>query len=109
MCAEWINDYTQFLADVGRAPTSNHQIDRIDVNANYTPGNTRWVTLRENVNNRRCTFRVEYKGVCWALAELCELLELPYKQIWERIRRKGFTVEEAIETPFRKTKRWHNA
>lgn len=53
VCKKWLNSYPAFLADVGRAPTSSHSLDRIDVNGNYEPGNVRWATPFQQVHNRR--------------------------------------------------------
>ncbi len=49
----WRNNYSAFLAHVGRAPTPRHSIDRINVNGNYEPGNVRWATQKQQVHNRR--------------------------------------------------------
>lgn len=40
-------------ACIGLPPTTKHQIDRIDTDGHYEPGNVRWSTARENVRNRR--------------------------------------------------------
>lgn len=53
VCAEWRNDYPAFLAHVGRRPSPDHSIDRIDNDGNYEPGNVRWATLEEQNGNRR--------------------------------------------------------
>lgn len=52
VCAKWRASYTDFLADVGRAPSSKHSLDRINNNGNYEHGNVRWATRKEQAANR---------------------------------------------------------
>lgn len=52
MCEEWKNDFMAFYNDVGEAPSDEYQLDRIDNDGNYEPGNCRWVTRQENCRNR---------------------------------------------------------
>lgn len=63
VCPVWSEDFTAFLADVGPRPAKHFQLDRINNDGNYEPGNVRWATPQQQAYNRR-TNRVKdaYKG-----------------------------------------------
>lgn len=52
VCDRW-NNFNNFIEDIGTAPDKNYQLDRIDNNDDYKPNNCRWVTPKENANNRK--------------------------------------------------------
>lgn len=55
----WVNDFQAFYNYVGPRPSDEHSIDRIDNDGHYEPGNVRWATAQEQVDNRECTLKVE--------------------------------------------------
>jgi hypothetical protein len=50
---EWDASYEAFFRDVGSTYKLGLQIDRINNDGNYEPGNTRWVDRKTNVRNSR--------------------------------------------------------
>lgn len=59
VCEKWRESFDAFLSDVGRRPSAQHSLDRVDSNGNYEPTNVRWATeetqQRNRTNNRVVT------------------------------------------------------
>lgn len=56
VCDEWMGfpkGYENFVNYVGRPPFARAELDRIDNDGNYEPGNVHWVSKMDNANNRR--------------------------------------------------------
>lgn len=51
----WINNFDEFsnyiLKTIGDKPEKNYTLDRINNNGNYEPGNLRWASLAEQMQN----------------------------------------------------------
>jgi hypothetical protein len=54
VCKEWINSFDKFLQDMGERPKSL-ELDRINNDSGYSKENCRWVTHKENMQNRSKT------------------------------------------------------
>lgn len=102
VCDEWRNSFDTFAtwAD-NNGYEEGLEIDRIDVNGNYCPENCRWVTPKQQANNRRNTFIVTYQGAAKPLSEWCDELGLPYATIYYRLSSGKWSVEDALNVPVR--------
>lgn len=98
VCDRWL-DFWKFAEDVV-PPGGGLTMDRIDVNGDYCPENTRWATFKQQANNKTNNFRVEYKGMHMTADELEAMspCRVPRCTIISRIKR-GWDVESAISTP----------
>ena len=100
VCARWLASPQAFLDDMGPKPSPHHELDRIDNNRGYEPGNCRWATRKTNDRNRRNNRLLDFRGERLALAEWCERLNLPRDTVRKRLE-SGRSVEAALTTPVR--------
>lgn len=83
VCSQW-SEYMQFELDVGGDPGIDYELDRIDNNKGYEPGNVRWATKTTNNRNRRNNHLVEWEGRKVCLSEASELSGIPAQRIRHR-------------------------
>jgi hypothetical protein len=99
VCERW-NSYQRFLADMGRRPTPDHSIDRIDNDKGYEPGNCRWATPLEQGRNRRNNRLLTFNGKTQGLSVWAEELGGSGEALGGRLRR-GHVLDVALTQPVR--------
>lgn len=106
VCKRWLgpNGFRRFLDDMGPRPIDK-SLDRIDVNGDYTPGNCRWATRKEQSNNTRNNRLVEYEGEVHTIPEWAQKKGFPQMILYNRIMLYKWNIKRALETPYKKRPR----
>ena len=95
VCDEWRSSVEAFSRFIGQPPSPRHELDRINNDGNYEPGNVRWVTHSRNNRNTRRTTMVVWSGKLMALRDVAEHFGLNFDRVRSHIRR-GKTIQEVI-------------
>lgn len=98
VCDEWRTSFEVFLAAVGRRPSPEHTIDRIDVDGNYEPGNVRWATWHEQHRNQRSNRFVEIDGERLCIADWEKRSPVSFVAICRRLD-AGWPPRDAVFAP----------
>lgn len=97
VCTEWLASYSNFKEwAVANGYSEGLTIDRIDVNGDYCPANCRWVTQKEQCNNKRSNHYITYNGYTKTLSEWAETLGLPYGRLKDRLDKCEMPLEAAF-------------
>ena len=95
ICDEWKNDFISFYNwSLANGYKDNLTIDRIDVNGNYEPSNCRWVSKKEQDNNRRTNRFIEYNGIKKTIQQWAEEKGINTYTLRKRIRMYGEKSEK---------------
>ena len=86
VCKVWSDSFVRFFRDVGLRPSSEHELDRIDNDKDYEPGNVRWVTHAENNLNTRRTVK---HGDAVGAKEVAKTLGMSLRTYFRRRQQKG--------------------
>lgn len=99
ICEEWKNSYTKFKEwATNNGYNDTLTVDRINVNDNYYPENCRWISLREQENNKSVNHFITFNGETLTLAEWNRKLGFKRGVLEYRLK-KGWDIEKAITTP----------
>lgn len=102
VCERWRFRFEHFLADMGKAPSKKHTIDRYpNNNGDYEPGNCRWALMPEQVKNKRprnSEVLLMYESRTLSVTEWAKELNVPRSTIFGRLS-AGYTVKDALTKP----------
>lgn len=101
VCDRWRDSVEAFYEDMGQKPAPEYELDRIENDGHYEPGNCRWVPRSINSRNRRSNVWIGLGGESRTLAEWCELLGMPRDTVRKRLA-AGWPPEEAFSVPVRR-------
>lgn len=100
VCDEWRNDNKEFFNwAITHGYIEGLTLDRIDNDKGYSPENCRWVTMKEQQNNRRDNVWVEIDGVRHTVSQWAEIYNIPPNIIYARINRCGWDKVMAVTVP----------
>jgi hypothetical protein len=91
VCEEW-RAFEAFFRDMGPRPPGT-ELDRINVNGNYEPGNCRWTDELTQQNNRRKHHRIAGRNA----SQHARALGLTNDAIYRRIKRGWSPIKAATE------------
>ena len=95
VCERWLV-YENFLADMGRRPSSRHSIERVNVNGNYEPGNCIWATKEVQVNNTTRNVIHEVNGQRLTNTQLAAQMNVTPGTIAYRLK-QGLSIDQVVE------------
>ena len=107
VCNRWLK-FENFYADMGKAPTIKHSIDRINNNGNYKPENCHWANLKEQANNRRNNRLLTFNNKTMTIAQWTSKTNLKYATLYARINKYDWNIEKALTTPVNNNKNYEN-
>lgn len=84
VCDRWRYSFPNFVEDMGERP-EGMSLDRVDNNGNYEPSNCRWVTPKDQQNNKANNRVVTLDGVSLTLAQWAEQTGMSRKTISNRL------------------------
>ena len=103
MCDEWKENFLNFYNwSMEHGYQEGLTIDRINPKGDYEPSNCRWVTMKEQQNNKLNNHYIMYEGQKHTLMEWSEILDINYKALHKRIMYLNWNIEKAFTTPIRK-------
>jgi hypothetical protein len=97
VAVRWQKSFRAFVNDVGLPPNDGRRytLERKDGSGDYTPGNVKWATYREQAQNKSNNRMLTFRGKTMCLMQWAREMNIPRDRLNQRIR-KGWSVERAL-------------
>lgn len=114
VCSGWKSSFKTFFEDIGKRPSLEHSIDRINGDGNYScghceecvehgwPANCRWATRAEQRRNAKNIRMLTFEGETMCMADWAKRKGMSKGALAARL--ENMSVEEALRKPVRQ---WH--
>lgn len=90
VCDSWKERFENFYDwAMNNGYQENLTLDRTDNDGNYCPENCRWVTMKEQCNNRSSNIQIKIGNATKSLTEWCKIFQVDYKATLGRYNRNG--------------------
>jgi hypothetical protein len=96
VCKRWLK-FENFLEDMGEQP-EGLQLERVNNSLGYSKRNCKWVTSKEQNNNRRFNRMISIGGVSKSLAYWLVAFRLTDSCVYYRVKYKHWTFKKALTT-----------
>jgi len=100
----WRTSYATFLADMGRRPSPELTIERVNNNKGYSKDNCVWATRSVQARNTRRNHLVTALGKTQCIVEWAEETGIPATAIKSRLNKLGWSEERSVTQPLRGSK-----
>ena len=102
MFEPWRKSFTSFESYcLAKGWKPGLQVDRIDNDDGYCPGNIRFVTSAENLRNKRSNNLITYNGETHCLTDWSKILGIADSTLQRRLS-SGWSIEDAFTKPIQR-------
>lgn len=96
VCDEWDNSFESFRDwALNNGYTDELTLDRIESDGDYKPSNCRWISLKEQQNNKRSNHLFTVNGATRTIKEWSEITGIGMHALYKRVK-NGCTEEEFL-------------
>ena len=96
VCDKWLHDFEAFLTDMGKMPSEEYSIERIDVHGDYCPENCKWIPMKDQPKNRSNSLFFTYGGKTMCLKDWSRYFGIKYTTLYRRVIKENKPFETAI-------------
>lgn len=95
VCERW-HKFENFLADMGKRPSENHTLDRINPKGNYEPSNCRWADWNTQSRNRTNNVNVKINNQTMCSSQAAKFLNVHESKISKLVKKLNISHQQVV-------------